>query len=82
MELDDETSWATRAVDTGNTFAANCRNLCNENPSKYADPLSKIMNDTMTELWDHGFSQTEIRHAFLGAIDDLPRYAANKERRS
>jgi len=63
-------------------FSANCRRLCDENPSKLADPLTHIFNDLMTELWDLGFTQTEIRRAFLGAIDDMDRYAAGEEKRS
>ena len=35
----------------------------------------------MTELWDRGFSQTEIREAFEAALVDLPRYAEGIERR-
>lgn len=35
----------------------------------------------MTELFDRGFSQTEIRTAFAKAIAELPTYAAEKERR-
>jgi len=69
-------------IETAHDFAEEVRRMCNENPSKLADPLTKIMNDTMTELWDRGFSQTEIRQAFLGAIGDLDRYAGGKERRS
>ena len=34
----------------------------------------------MTELWDKGFSQSEISRAFEGAIADMPRYAAGEER--
>lgn len=40
-----------------------------------------MINTLMTELWDNGFSQTEIRVAFEEAIRDLPRYAAGQERR-
>ena len=31
------------------------------------------MNQLMTELWDHGFSQTEIRAALEEAFADMPR---------
>jgi len=82
MELDDETAWVTKTIDTGCNFAAACRVLCDENPSNYLEPLEHIMLDMMTELWDRRFSQSEIRRAFQSAIDDLPRYAAGEERRS
>ncbi len=82
MELDDETVWISRAVDTAQDFAKSCRKLCGENPSELDSPLTHIMNDAMTELWDSGFSQTEIRDAFIAAIDDLERYAAGEEKRS
>lgn len=44
--------------------------------------LPKAINCLMTELWDKGFSQTEIRQAFNAAVTDMPRYAAGEERRS
>jgi hypothetical protein len=44
-------------------------------------PLVLIVNTLMTELWDRGFSQTEIRHAFQDALSDMNRYAAGAERR-
>src|SRR3546814_13073083 len=44
--------------------------------------LPRAMNQLMTELWDHGFSQTGIREAFEEAVADMPRYAAGEEVRS
>ena len=44
--------------------------------------LLQAITCLMTELWDKGFSQTEIREAFTGAVTDMPRYAAGEERRS
>jgi SOS response regulatory protein OraA/RecX len=43
---------------------------------------SQAINYLMTELWDKGFSQSEIREAFNAAVADMPRYAAGEERRS
>ena len=40
--------------------------------------LTQHVNDLMTELWDNGFSQTEIREAFEDAVRDMPRYAAEE----
>lgn len=82
MDLDEETLWVARMANLGHDFAKQCRDMCDENPSKHPDPLSHIINTTMTELWDWNFSQTEIRQAFLAAIEDMPRYAAGEERRS
>jgi broad-specificity NMP kinase len=52
------------------------------NPWPDVPLLPAAMNYLMTELWDRGFSQTEIREAFEAAALDLPRYAAGVERRS
>lgn len=82
MEIDQETAWATRAIEAANGFALACRDLCDKNPGQLPQPLSEILNDVMTELWDQGFSQTEIRNAFMDAVGDLDRYAAGEERRS
>jgi len=45
------------------------------------DPAGFMLNTLMTELWDRGFSQTEIRKAFTDAVEDMNRYAAGQERR-
>ena len=44
--------------------------------------LEMMINTLITELWDRGFSQTEIRTAFDKALADMNRYAAGEERRS
>lgn len=41
--------------------------------------LEAILNYLMTELWDRGFSATEIGAAFKQAALDLPRYSAGEE---
>jgi hypothetical protein len=40
------------------------------------------MGSLVTELWDRDFSITEIRKAFLEAVEALPRYAAGYDSRS
>ncbi|MCP5038538.1 MAG: hypothetical protein GY945_13175 [Rhodobacteraceae bacterium] len=70
-ELCSEAAWA---------FARKCTRLNTENPYQTV-LLDEIINTLMTELWDHGFSQTEIRSAFEKAAQDMPRYAAGEERR-
>jgi len=41
--------------------------------------LPQAINYLMTELWDRGFSQSEIRFAFGEALADMPRYTAGEE---
>ena len=62
-------------------FAEALKRLEQENPWPNTPFLPKAANHLMTELWDHGFSQTEIREAFNNAVADMPRYAAGSERR-
>ena len=68
-----------RAIAAAASFAQTCAALNRAPDARMA--LDDIMNTLMTELWDQGFSQTEIRTAFQMAIVDLPRYAAGEERR-
>lgn len=60
-------------------FGLALKELHQNNPWPDTPLLPRAMNDLMTELWDHGFSQTEIRQAFEDAVADLPRYAAGEE---
>ena len=55
--------------------------LHRSNPWPDLPLLPRAMNQLMTELWDQGFSQTEIREAFLDAVADMPRYTADNEKR-
>ncbi len=72
-------SWEGRVSRAVLGFARNCTSLYMENP--YAEPLlEKVMNELMTEFWDRGFSQTEIKAAFPSAVADMPRYAVGEER--
>jgi len=70
--------WIAEVYSLGETLGAMHRT----NPWPDIPLLPAAMNYLMSELWDRGFSQTEIREAFSSAIEDLPRYAAGKERRS
>ena len=81
MELDVETQWAVSCGDTARDFARRCRDLCAANPSDHHAPLDVIISTMMTELWDFGFSQSEIKGAFTEAIAAMPAYAAGEERR-
>lgn len=60
-------------------FGVTLRELQSSNPWPDLPLLPRAMNQLMTELWDHGFSQTEIREAFDGAVGALPRYIAGDE---
>lgn len=73
-------SWEGRSLDAAAAFATQCRELYVENPYKEI-PLRSIINTLMTELWNNGFSQSEIRHAFEAAVGDMSRYAGGEERR-
>jgi hypothetical protein len=80
-EIEQE-PWEGQRIAAAAAFADRCRELCASNPygAQIPAPLEIMINDLMTELWDRGFSQTEIRTAFASAIEDLPRYAAGEER--
>ncbi len=64
-----------------NQFGLSLKALHQTNPWPDSPLLARAMNHLMTELWDHGFSQTEIREAFESAVADMPRYAADEEAR-
>jgi hypothetical protein len=69
--------WMTEVHKLGDTLGA----MHTTNPWPDILLLPAVMNYLITELWDRGFSQTEIREAFASATSDLPRYAAGDERR-
>jgi hypothetical protein len=77
----EEEPWEGQSLTAAAVFARRCAELYSANPYSQA-PLESIINALMTELWDRGFSQSEIRSAFEKAIADMPRYAAGEERRS
>jgi hypothetical protein len=77
---EDEEPWEGKCLFAASSFARQCAELYNANP--YSEvPLESIIKTLMTEFWDRGFSQTEIRKAFEAAVSDMPRYAAGDERR-
>ena len=79
---DDEYPWEGRCFNAAYEFGRACTDLTKSNPyGDQVDPLGTLINTLMTESWDNGFSQTEIRTAFETAILDMPRYAAGLERR-
>lgn len=82
MTDDERDAWQLRLHDSAWQFGRECRDLHRSNPFEGLVVLENLMNTLMTELWDNGFSQTEIRTAFEQAIADMPRYAAGLEKRS
>lgn len=75
-------AWQTRSYNAAADFAAAVKALHETNPWPEHVLLDQAINTLMTELWDRGFSPTEIRSAFESATLDMPRYAAGQERRS
>jgi hypothetical protein len=79
--MNHEIPWEAQCDNAAWAFGQQCRDLKKSNPYE-AIALDRIINTLMTELWDNGFSQTEIRSAFEQALADIPRYAAGLEKRS
>lgn len=80
-DLTDEERVLFGAYGVAADLAARCRQLTDMNVSVSPRALQEIVNTLMTEFWDQGFSQTEIRNAFMAATADMNRYAAGQERR-
>ncbi len=85
MSTDDGTwneadEWQRRFHVAGATFAAECAELRDTNPLVHV-VLDAMMSFMASELWDHSFSQTEIRHAFEHAVAGLVPYSAGEDRR-
>lgn len=81
-DMTDEDHLLNKAYAAASGLARACDELRSFNTSVGRDPAGHLVNYLMTELWDHGFSQSEIRTAFTDALSDLNRYAAGEERRS
>lgn len=79
---DPNDAWQLRSSDTVWRFGQDLKALHDTNPWPDQALLTTAMESLMTELWDVGFSQTEIRSAFDAALAAMPRYAAGEERRS
>ena len=84
--MDDDETEEDRVTRRAYVGAAQLADACGELRRFYSDvgryPAHYMINYLMTELWDHGFSQSEIRSAFMDALDDMNRYASGEERRS
>jgi hypothetical protein len=80
-DLTDEERVLFGAYGVAADLAVRSRRLREMNVSVSATALEQVVNTLMTEFWDQGFSQSEIRAAFTAALDDMNRYAAGQERR-
>jgi hypothetical protein len=80
MSSENKSPWEGQCLNAAAAFALRCAELYSSNPYSEA-PLRSIISTLMTELWDKGFSQSEIRTAFEHAVAVMPRYAAGEERR-
>lgn len=79
--LTDEERELFGAYEVAADLAVRSRRLRDMNVSASATALEQVVNALMTEFWDEGFSQSEIRAAFTAALNDMNRYAAGQERR-
>ena len=80
-DLSDDEIVYFAALDAAATLADRCKQLRGRDFAAGRDPLGPVIKSLMTELWDRSFSQSEIRAAFIAAVDDMNRYAAGQERR-
>jgi hypothetical protein len=78
---DSSDEWQLRYETAVFQFSNALKDLHQNNPWPELPILPKALSYLMTELWDNGFSQTEIRSAYEEAIAELPGYAAGEESR-
>ena len=78
-ERDPDDEWQDRGLSAVQEFAGTLRGLHNSNPWPALQVLPQALVYLMTELWDRGFTQTQIRQGFEDALAELPRYTAGEE---
>lgn len=78
-ESDPDDEWQDRWLSAVQEFAGALRGLHNSNPWPDQPVLPQALVYLMTELWDRGFTQTQIRQSFEDALAELPRYTAGEE---
>ena len=77
---DEDIPWEAGYLRDGHAFAERCAHYRDSNP--YGQPaLEAIMVYVATELWDRGFSRSEIKSAFEKGVELLASYAAGENRR-
>jgi len=82
MSEPEDDDWQSKWLDAVYSVAESLKESDQSNPRPESPLLPQAINYLMTELWDRGFSQTQIREAFEAAVADMPRYAASEETRS
>ena len=80
-DYDPDNKWQDEWMRTVHRVGETLREKHLSNPWPHIPALPEAMKYLATELWDRGFSQTEIREAFEAAIREVPPYAADYERR-
>jgi hypothetical protein len=80
---EDEIPWAVQQVTASANCGLQCRELeksCPYSVEELGSPaLTRLITHLATELWDQGFSQTEIISAFSAAILDMPQERSKEE---
>jgi hypothetical protein len=71
--------WQTRLYEASYRYSAALRELSDTNPWPANPVLRQALNTLATELWDAGFSATEIMAALEAAAADLPRYSGGQD---
>jgi len=75
---DPDDLWQDRWMNAVYQVASLLSELEKVNPWPERQLLPQALEYLMTELWDRGFSQAEIREAFNDAVARMPRYAAGE----
>jgi len=71
-------AWQSEWLDAVYRVAQSLKVSEQTNPWPEHPLLPEAINYLMTELWDQGFSQTQIKEAFEAALADMPRYTAGE----
>ncbi|HQS97603.1 MAG: hypothetical protein B7Y31_13325 [Novosphingobium sp. 16-62-11] len=79
VEPDSDDVWQDRGFAAVQAFAVELRGLHQSNPWPHIPALPQAMAYLMTELWDRGFTQTQIREGFETALIELPKYTLGDE---
>jgi|GEM_PF-2445359 len=80
-DLDPVTIAHSRVLTATRDFADACVGFSAGKPDQAPLALEQVMVSLMTELWDHGFTQSQIKTAFEAALADMPRYTRGFETR-
>jgi hypothetical protein len=78
-DRDQDGEWQDDGFAAVQRFAGSLRDLHNRNPWPSIPVLPQSLVYLMTELWDRGFTQTQIRNALIAALDELPKYTGGEE---